>query len=144
MEWFNIFGCIFIILIMIPNIIFALKCKDGFQNKFNNKFVEVIEQIGRFGCITFMIINIPKTWLGWWSDEVFSIYLIVNIILVLSCYFIWIICFKKNNIFKALMLSIIPSIIFLFSGVMTRSILLIISSLVFTPSHIMISYNNVK
>lgn len=144
MEWFNIFGCIFIILIMIPNIIFALKCKDGFQNKFNNKFVEVIEQIGRFGCITFMIINIPKTWLGWWSDEVFSIYLIVNIILVLLYYFIWIICFKKNNIFKALMLSIIPSIIFLFSGVMTRSILLIISSLVFTPSHIMISYNNVK
>ena len=40
MEWFNIFGAIFIIIIMIPNIIFAVKCKDGFENKFNSKYIE--------------------------------------------------------------------------------------------------------
>ena len=59
MDWFNIFGLIFLSVIMIPNIIFAIKCKDGFDNKWNNKYVAFIEQIGRFGCFGFMIINIP-------------------------------------------------------------------------------------
>ena len=43
MEWFNVFGLIFIAVIMIPNVVFAIKCKDGFDNKWNNKYVEVIE-----------------------------------------------------------------------------------------------------
>lgn len=144
MEWFNIFGTLFIIIIMIPNIVYALKCKDGFENNWNNKIVETIEQIGRFGCFGFMIINIPETWFGWWSDEAFALYLIVNVVLI-TCYCgIWIICFRKDTVFKALALSIIPSIIFLFSGVMSRSVLLIISSILFAPAHIMISYKNVK
>lgn len=144
MEWFNIFGFIFICIIMIPNVIFAIKCKDGFENKWNNKFVETIEQIGRFCCFGFMIINIPRTYFGWWNDEAFAIYLIINIILVILYCLIWIICFKKNSVFKALALSIIPSIIFLFSGIMSKSILLIVSSIIFAPSHIMISYYNAK
>ena len=65
MEWFNVFGLIFIVVIMIPNIVFAIKCKDGFDNKGNNKYVEVMEQVGRFGCFGLMIINIPGTWFGW-------------------------------------------------------------------------------
>lgn len=144
MEWINIFGLIFIVVIMIPNIIFAIKCKDGFANKWKNKFVEMIEQIGRFGCFGFMIINIPGTWFGWWSDEVFAVYLIVNVILVILYCVIWIICFKKDSIFRALALSIIPSILFLFSGIMSRSVLLIIAATIFAPSHITISYKNAK
>ena len=144
MEWFNIFGFIFICIIMIPNVIFAIKCKEGFENKWNNKLVEIIEQIGRFGCFCFMIINIPKAWFGWWSDEAFAIYLIVNIVLVILYCLIWCICFRKNSVFRALSLSIIPSVIFLFSGIVSRSILLIIFSIIFTPSHIMISYKNAK
>jgi hypothetical protein len=82
MEWINIFGAVFIAVIMVPNIIFTLKCKDGFENKWNNKGVEVVEQIGRFGCFGFMVVNIPGTWFGWWSDEAFAIYLIANVVLI--------------------------------------------------------------
>ncbi|MBQ3544048.1 MAG: hypothetical protein IJA34_03510 [Lachnospiraceae bacterium] len=143
MEWLNIFGLIFIIIIMVPNIIYAIKCKEGFENKCNNKKVEMIEQIGRFGCFGFMIFNIPGTWFGWWSDEAFAIYLIVNVILIMAYCIIWVVCFKKNSVFRALALSVIPSCIFLFSGIMMRSVLLIIMSVLFGPSHIMISYKNV-
>ena len=129
-----------IAVIMIPNIIFAVRCKEGFQNKWSNKFVEVAEQIGRFGCFGFMIINIPGTWFGWWSDEAFAIYLIVDAILVVLYCAIWIICFKNSSIFRTLALSIIPSVLFLFSGIMSRSVLLIVSSLLFAPAHILISY----
>ena len=118
----------------------AIKCKDGFDNKWNNKYVEVTEQVGRLGCFGFMIINIPGTWFGWWSDEAFALYLIVDTILVMLYCAIWIICFKKNSVFRALALSIIPSMLFLFSGIMSRSVLLIIASVLFAPSHIVISY----
>ena len=79
----------------------------------NINMIEVTEQVGRLGCFGFMIINIPGTWFGRWSDE-------------------------------ALALSIIPSMLFLFSGIMSRSVLLIIASVLFAPSHIVISYKNVK
>lgn len=144
MKLFNIYGFIFVAVIMIPNIIFAIKCKDGFENKWNNKLVETMEQIGRFSCFTFMIINIPKTSFGWWSDTVFIIYLIGNIVLVTLYCLIWYIYFNQNGIFRSLALSIIPSIIFLFSGIMSRSILLILASIIFAPCHIMLSYKNAK
>lgn len=144
MEWLNVFGLVMVAVIMIPNILFAMKCKDGFVNKWNNKSVETVEQIGRFGCFGFMIINIPGTWFGWWSDEAFAVYLVVDAVLVTLYCVIWAICFRKSSVFRALALSIIPSVLFLFSGIMSRSILLTIAAVLFAPSHILISYQNAK
>lgn len=144
MGQINIFGLVFMVIIMIPNVIFALKCKDGFENRWENKAVEVLEQIGRYGCFAFMVINIPKTWFGWASDEAFALYLIVDAVLVTAYCVIWAVCFKKNSVFRALSLSIIPSVIFLFSGIMSRSVLLMILALIFAPCHILISYKNAR
>ena len=144
MEWLNVFGLVMVAVIMIPNILFAMKCKDGFVNKWNNKSVETVEQIGRFGCFGFMIINIPGTWFGWWSDEAFAVYLVVDAALVTLYCVIWAVCFRKSSVFRALALSIIPSVLFLFSGIMSRSILLTIAAVLFAPSHILISYQNAK
>ena len=144
MEWLNVFGLVMVAVITIPNILFAMKCKDGFVNKWNNKFVETVEQIGRFGCFGFMIINIPGTWFGWWSDEAFAVYLVVDALLVTLYCVIWAVCFRKSSVFRALALSIIPSVLFLFSGIMSRSVLLTIAAVLFAPSHILISYQNAK
>lgn len=143
MEWFNMFGLVFMVFIMVPNIIYAMKCKDGFQNNCS-KAVETVEQIGRYGCFGTMIFNIPGTWLGWWSDEAFGVYLMANILLVGLYCGIWILCWKKNSLFRALTLSILPSMVFLLSGIMTRSILLILAALLFAPAHIYISCRNVR
>lgn len=144
MGWLNVFGLVMVAVIMIPNILFAMKCKDGFVNKWNNKSVETVEQIGRFGCFGFMIINIPGTWFGWWSDEAFAVYLVIDAVLVTLYCVIWAVCFRKSSVFRALALSIIPSVLFLFSGIMSRSILLTIAAVLFAPSHILISYQNAK
>ena len=144
MEWFNVFGLAFIVVIMIPNIVFAVRCKDGFENGWRNKAIEIVEQIGRFGCFGFMIFNIPGTWFGWCSNEAFAVYLIIDSLLIALYCAIWVIFWKKNNPFRALALSIIPSVVFLFSGSMNRSILLIISAVLFAPTHILISYKNAK
>lgn len=144
MEWCNVFGLIFMAVILIPNILFAVKCKDGFENKWKNRTVETVEQIGRFGCFGFMIFNIPGTWFGWWSDEAFAVYLVVDALLAGLYCLVWIVCFRKTGLFRALALSILPSVLFLFSGIMTRSVLLTISALLFAPTHIAISWQNAK
>lgn len=142
MEWINIFGLVFMTLVMIPNILFAIRCKEGFANRWRNRFVELTEQIGRFGCFGFMVFNIPGTFFGWWSEEAFAVYLIADGFLVLLYCLLWLFLWKKNNLFRALSLSVIPSVLFLFSGVMSRSILLTLSALLFAPCHILISYKN--
>lgn len=144
MAWCNVFGLIFMAVILIPNILFVVKCKDGFENKWKNRTVETLEQIGRFGCFGFMIFNIPGTWFGWWSDEAFAVYLVVDALLVGLYCLVWIVCFRKTGLFRALALSILPSVLFLFSGIMTRSVLLTISALLFAPAHIAISWQNAK
>lgn len=142
MEWINVFGLAFLFIIMIPNILYAIRHREGFQNKWQNRVAEMLEQIGRIGCFAFMIFNIPGTWFGWASDEAFAVYLITDVILVIAYGIIWIVCFNKDSMFRALALSIIPSVLFLFSGIMSRSVLLIVSAVLFAPSHILISYKN--
>lgn len=142
MEWLNIFGLVFMALIMIPNILFAVKHRDAMDDKYHSKPIACVEQIGRFGCFGFMIFNIPGTCFGWWSEEAFAIYLIVDTLLIAVYCVIWAACWKKNSVFRALALSVIPSAVFLFSGIMCRSILLILSSLLFAPAHIFLSYKN--
>ena len=144
MEWFNIFGLAFITAIMIPNIIFAIKYKGAFQNKYNNKAIECMEQIGRFGCFGFMIFNIPTTWFGWWSDETFALYLIINSVLVVLYCLAWMVDFKEQRMLRAIVLSVLPSLVFLFSAVMSRSLLLGLSALLFAPAHILISCKNAE
>ena len=129
---------------MIPNVVFAIRCKDGFANNYRNKTVELVEQIGRFGCFGFMIFNVPGTWFGWASNESFALCLILDALLVALYCILWIVCWKKNGVFKALALSILPSAVFLISGITSRSILLILAALLFAPSHILISYQNAK
>ena len=142
MKWFNWYGLIFIAVIMIPNVIFAVKCKDGFVNKWNNKTVETLEQIGRFGCFILMIFNVQYTYFGFFFDSGLTVYLIVDSVLVFAYCLIWAICFRKNGVFRALALSIIPSVLFLFSGIMICSIPLIVAATIFAPCHILLSYKN--
>ena len=142
MDWFNIYGLCFVAVIMIPNIVFAVRCKDGIENKWHNKDVEALEQVGRFGCMAFMIVNIPSLCFGSLSGAALWVYLAVDIVLLIAYCLIWIICFRKNSIFRALALSIIPSALFLFSGIMLISVPLIVTAVIFAPCHIAISYKN--
>lgn len=142
MEWINFFGLCFMTVIMVPNIIFAVKCEGSFENLWKNKAVETLEQIGRFCCFGFMIINIPGTLSGFASDEAFALYLIVDCALVFLYCAVWAVCFKKDGMLRAVALSVLPAALFLFSGIMLRSVPLIISALIFAPCHILISCKN--
>ena len=142
MDWFNYYGLIIIAIIMIPNIIFAIKHKDSFENRYKNKAVEVMEQIGRYACLVLMVFNIPYTYFNFWFGHALIVYLAVNGVLSLSYLLFWAICRNKNGKLKALSLSIIPSVIFLLSGVILAYIPLIAFAILFGANHIILSCKN--
>lgn len=142
MEWFNLTGLIFVVVLLIPNIIYAATNKDGFADKFHNKLVETGEQIGRFGCFILMFIQLPYVTLGYIYDGAQTLYLILGIVLLAFYCGGWIVFRKKNIVAKALTLSILPSVLFLESGILTLNIPLVVLSVVFAICHITISYKN--
>lgn len=138
---FFVYGLVIVLIMLVPNVVSALMNKDSFENSWHNKAVELFEQIGRFGCMLFMFIVIPE--ISFPSNESFALYIIVNMALLLLYCLMWIILFRRNNILKAVSLSVIPSVIFLFSGIMGMNIPLIIAAVIFAPCHILISVKNV-
>ena len=99
MDWLNIYGLITMIIIMVPNIIFAIKEKS-FESKYNNKIVEFIEQIGRFGSMGLMIFNIPLLDYGYFLPNGKVLYVFLSAILsILYCivWFLYFIPIKWNN-----------------------------------------------
>lgn len=141
MNYINIHGLIIIIIIMIPNIIFAMK-ENHFKSKYNNKIIEVIEQIGRFGSIGLMIFNIPFLNNGYRFTNGRLLYIFLTLILSIVYCFVWFLYFKIESIKKAMLLAIIPTIIFLLSGIIQGKVLLILLSVLFGISHIIITYYN--
>lgn len=142
MEWFNLTGLIFVVVLLIPNIIYAVTNKDGFAYNYHNKFIEAGEQIGRFGCFILMFIQLPFVTLGYIYDGAQTLYLILGIVLLALYCGGWIVFRKGNCMAKALTLSILPSVLFLESGILTLNIPLIVLSVVFAICHITISCKN--
>ena len=141
-KYANFWGLIFVVIILIPNIVFAISCKDGFENRYQNKLVETLEQIGRFGCFFSMFIVVPYMNKGYWFQQGKAIYLILGFLFVGLYCLGWIVFWKENSIRKSLYLSMIPSLLFLESGVVSGNILLLIFAVIFAPCHILISYWN--
>ena len=142
MSYVNLIGLILMIFIMIPNIIYAIKYKGKLRKLPQTKIwkiFEVFEQIGRYGCFICMIFKIPGVWVGFFSMNLFLVYLCVDFILVFVYWIIWIFWFKKNNFFRAVALSVLPSFVFFFSGILSRSLLLTFFALIFAPCHVAIS-----
>ncbi|WP_243109719.1 hypothetical protein [Clostridium sartagoforme] len=141
MDWINIHGLVIMIIIMIPNIVFAMREKN-FESKYNNKLIEVIEQIGRLGSMFLMIFNISFLNYGYWFSNAKKVYMILVGVLALAYCLTWVLYFKKATISKAMALAIIPTLIFLFSGLISLNILLIITSVLFGIGHLTITYYN--
>lgn len=142
MKWFNYYGLAIVVLFLIPNIIFAFKNKSAFENAYKNKILELFEQIGRYGCFILMIFNIPYTYFNFWFENALIVYLTVDFSLLAIYLLTWAFFSKLGTIARSLILSIVPSIIFLASGVLLANIPLLVCAVIFTVCHITLSYKN--
>ena len=141
MNWLNVFGLIFIVFLLIPNIIYAIKEKNQ-QNKCTNKFMNLIEQIGRYGCMFLMIFNIGIAEFGFCSVDAFGVYLFGNALLMILYWIIWMLYFNKQTYSKQILLALLPTCLFLLSGITMRHYLLIIFGVIFGIGHIYVTNKN--
>lgn len=139
MGVFNWFGLIIFVFLMIPNIIYFRSLGENGDFSFKNRKMEILENIGRYGSFITLIFNIPYTWFGFFFPYGETIYYVVDSMLLLIYILTWVIMWKRDTLTRALILSITPSILLVFSGVMISSILLMIFSVLFTVCHIRIS-----
>ena len=140
-DWLNVFGLILVILLLIPNIVYAIKVKDQ-KNLCTNKFMNILEQIGRYACMFLMVFNIGIAEFGFGSVAAFLIYGIGNVLLLLSYWIIWMLYFHKQSFGKQIVLAILPTCLFLLSGITMRHYLLILFGLVFGVGHVYVTYKN--
>jgi CubicO group peptidase (beta-lactamase class C family) len=89
-----------------------------------------------------MIFNIPYTWIGFLLTYGEVFYLTVNAALTIAYLAVWAITWSKNGWVKCVLLCVIPSVIFLFSGIMIVSVPLIVFAIIFAVCHILLSVKN--
>ena len=139
--WLNISGLILVILLLIPNITYAIRVKNR-QNQCTNKMMNILEQIGRYGCMFFMVFSIGITELGFRSVEAFLMYFAGNMLLMAMYWIVWGLYFKKRNKTKQMALAIIPTCLFLLSGITLRHYLLVLFGVMFGVGHIYVTNKN--
>ena len=141
--WINVFGAAFVILMLIPNIAYAFKNK-GETNHCSNRFMNIIEQIGRYACIVLMWIPLFVWKFGFLSVLEMALYLAGNAILITVYWFAFAVYMKRKTTVLALVLAVIPSCIFLLSGVLLRHWLLVGFAVMFAVGHIFVTYKNAE
>jgi len=141
LSWINLFGLVFVILLLIPNIIYAIKVKNQ-ENKCQNRFINVLEQIGRYGCMFLMVFNIGILEFGYSSVETFLVYLIGNAVLLLSYCIVWAMYFHKQTYARQILLAVLPICLFLLSGITLLHYLLIVFAVIFGIAHVYVTRCN--
>ena len=139
--WFNADGLIFLILLLIPNIIYAFKCRDS-VNKCTDKWAFIMEQIGRYGSMFFMVFTFGSMTQGWASVTDFIVYLWGSAFLLLVYWIVWMLYFAGRNNWKSMALAILPMVLFLVNGITMRNIPAIILAVLFGIGHIYVTYKN--
>ena len=141
--WINLFGAIIILIMLIPNILFALKNKDA-RNLCKNRFMNILEQAGRYGCIILMWLPLFVMKFGFPGVFEMIIYMIGNFVLLAAYLILFAIYFKKKTAKLAIVLAILPVCIFMMSGILLRHWLLVGFSVIFAVGHIFVTIKNTK
>ena len=139
--WINLFGVIIVILLIIPNIVYAIKNRNE-KNCCTNRLMDVLEQIGRYACTVLMWLPLLVWKFGFASVFAMVLYLFGNGSLLTAYWVLFARYLKVKNAGLALSLAIIPACIFLLSGLLLRHWLLAGFAILFAIAHIYVTRQN--
>ncbi len=139
----NLWNSILVVILLIPNIIFAIKVKDVVYQKVH-MVLNILEQVGRYGSMLLMVLPLGMKEFGFPSVAEMFIYFICNLILIAVYLVTWGMYFKERTLVKAMILALAPTLIFLITGITLRHGLLVATAVVFGVAHGYITYQNNK
>ena len=136
---FNLWMAGIVVLLLIPNLIYALRHRGGGISS-GNRAINILEQIGRFGCMFFMVVplGVKGGGLGFYSVEAFIIWAFGTVLLLLAYYVCWAFFAWRPGRRLALALAVIPCGIFLLSAILLHHWVLAIFAGLFTGAHLYI------
>ena len=147
---FSYIGFIFLLLLFLPNIIWARNKPQGYSSDNENKVLLILERTGEVltSCCALIFSNFNiQTWSLW------SLWLIIAFILMLMYELWWIKYFRSNKTMKDFYSSFIgipvagatlPVLAFLLLGIYGKVIWMIISSIILGIGHIGIHLQHYK
>ena len=139
----NLFNGIIVAVLLVPSVVMAFKFKK-FKNRCTNTAMNVCEWIGRFGAILFMVVPLGVGEFGFSHVNEFLIYLIADIILIAVYILVWLSFMKKQTYIKAMIMAVVPAVIFLVCGITLRHFILIFCSVMFFIGHIYVTTSNYR
>ena len=139
----SLLGALVVGLMLLPNMVYALKHK-GIRNKCQKKWMNLLEQVGRYSCIALMVLPIGKGEFGFSSVSDFLFYMAANAVLLITYWAGWFQYAKYPDREHALPLVLVPSCTFLFSGMALNHWLLMGAAVVFAVGHLLVTLENHK
>ena len=140
---FSFLGAVLLIMLFIPNIIWNSNRPVGYSSEGENKILTILEKIGQ------VLTSIFSLFCG----NGFSWVVLISVILMILYEIYWIRYFKSNMALKdmygnlGIILvpgAVLPVLAFLFLGIASENIFLIVSSIILGIGHIGIHYNHRK
>ncbi len=142
--WISVFGAGIVVLMLIPNVVYALRRNKGGEGPRGNPFLNALEQIGRYACIVLMWLPLGVGKFGFPSVAEMIAYLGGNACLLAAYWLVFALYFKKKTPRRALILAVLPACIFLLSGLTLRHRLLVGAALLFAVGHVCVTLHSAK
>ena len=141
--WINGWGATIVIIMLIPNIIFTIR-NPHLENKCENAIMNTIEQVGRYTSMALMIVPVLAWKFGFKSVLEMIFYVVVTSVLLLLYLVVWFFYLKSQSKNNAIILALLPTMIFVISGILLRHWLLMIAGILFGIGHIYVTLQNSK
>ena len=163
--WFSVFHILMIAALLIPNGIYMMQNKQV-KNKCTSRCMNVLEQIGRYGCIILMILSVKDDWGT--SDGLLAVYAAGSLMCLLLYELLWRKLLKGHGVVLAvgltgiiyvgmqasrhlydkawvsMALSVLPILLFLLCGITLHAWLLTAAAVIFALSHPYVTWCNVQ
>lgn len=141
--WINLMNGILLALMLLPNLFYALRNR-GQVNRSKSRLMNVLEQIGRYGCMILMMLPLFVWKFAFKSAEGFVVYLLGNGALLAVYLVTWLFYWKRQSKAQALILAVVPSCIFLLTGLTLRHFALVLFAVLFAVGHIYVTIKNLE
>ena len=142
-NFINLAGFLIVMLMMVPNVIFAPHFKNA-KNNCTSPAINAAEQIGRYSSFLLMFMPLLVWEFSFATPGAAAIYFISNALLLAAYFVCFVYYIKKNSRAAAIAAAVLPIAIFLISGLALRHYLLVAAAVLFGAAHITITYINTK
>lgn len=137
--WFSVFHLLMIAALLIPNGIYMLQNKQA-KNKCTSRCMNVLEQIGRYGCMLLMILSVE----GGTSDDLLAIYEVGSLMCLLLYVMMRASRCTCRKLWICMALAIVMALLFLLCGITLHAWMLTAVAVIFALSHPYVTRCNVQ